>query len=262
MNEWFEKLWDDYITSCPDAMKLHDIMQNLNENIVNDHIAIRTFNGGGISLNKLRQYMQLKNFAPIEGYEFKEKNLIAEYYQHPDPNVPRVFISELQVQNFSNSFQSIVNDLLDQSLKYVNELGIDIPLIPWKMIRYTDYQILNKESDYASWLAVHGLKANHFTVSINHLNQFNNIEEFNDFLIENNFVLNTNGGIIKGSRKKLLKQSSTMAHTLVKNFSDGIYSVPGCFYEFAERFEDENGELFYGFIGSSAFKIFESTNPV
>jgi len=36
--------------------------------------------------------------------------------------------------------------------------------------------------------------------------------------------------------------------------------VPACFYEFAIRYPDENGQVFSGFIAANANKIFESTN--
>ena len=43
-------------------------------------------------------------------------------------------------------------------------------------------------------------------------------------------------------------------------FIEGDYEVPSCFYEFAYRHTMENGELFGGFVATSANKIFESTN--
>ena len=46
-----------------------------------------------------------------------------------------------------------------------------------------------------------------------------------------------------------------MAKKISVAFSDGIYDIPGCYYEFAFRY---NG--FDGFITSSANHIFESTN--
>ena len=60
---------------------------------------------------------------------------------------------------------------------------------------------------------------------------------------------------IKGSPKIGLEQSSIMAKKISVAFSDGIYDIPGCYYEFAFRY---NG--FDGFITSSANHIFESTN--
>jgi hypothetical protein len=43
-------------------------------------------------------------------------------------------------------------------------------------------------------------------------------------------------------------------------FQDGMFEIPGCYYEFARRYTDKEGNLFSGFIAKSADKIFESTN--
>ena len=85
-------------------------------------------------------------------------------------------------------------------------------------------------------------------------------EKVNEFIKENNFLLNSSGGEIKGTKEGLLQQSSTMANHIDVKFSDGTYSIPGCYYEFAQRFPDESGKLYSGFIAQSADKIFESTN--
>jgi len=36
--------------------------------------------------------------------------------------------------------------------------------------------------------------------------------------------------------------------------------VPSCYYEFAKRYADKSGEIYQGFVTTSADKIFESTN--
>lgn len=58
----------------------------------------------------------------------------------------------------------------------------------------------------------------------------------------------------------LLQQSSTMADIVSIKFHEGLFGVPSCYYEFAQRYPDSNGQLYSGFIAKSADKIFESTN--
>lgn len=130
---------------------------------------------------------------------------------------------------------------------------------PWN-INYKDYQALLNESEYAAWLAAFGFIPKHFTVSINHLDSLSEIAEVNKFLKQNGFILNSSGGEIKGSPEDLLEQSSTVARPVKVEFADGVHSVPGCYYEFAKRYNDENGVLFQGFVAKSADKIFESTD--
>jgi hypothetical protein len=51
-----------------------------------------------------------------------------------------------------------------------------------------------------------------------------------------------------------------MADIVKVKFEEGIFEVPSCYYEFAQRFPDSTGKLYSGFIAKSADKIFESTN--
>jgi len=122
------------------------------------------------------------------------------------------------------------------------------------------YSRLRDESEYAAWFYVFGFRANHFTVSINSLQKYNNISTVNEFLKNKGFLLNSSGGEIKGTPEELLQQSSTMADIVKVKFVEGEFEIPACYYEFAQRFKDANGMLYSGFIAKSADKIFESTN--
>ena len=80
-------------------------------------------------------------------------------------------------------------------------------------------------------------------------------------LQQQGYQLNEAGGVIKGAPSDLLIQASTMADTCIVNFNDaGEQAISSCYYEFAQRFNQENGELYQGFVPLSADKIFESTN--
>jgi len=72
---------------------------------------------------------------------------------------------------------------------------------------------------------------------------------------ERGFILNSSGGEIKGTTDEGLVQSSTLAEKVKVQFSDGIYEVPSCYYEFAQRFPGKDGKLFQGFIPESADKM-------
>ena len=120
--------------------------------------------------------------------------------------------------------------------------------------------MLLEESEYAAWMAAWGYRANHFTVSINHLNEFKTIAAVNQIIKDAGIALNTTGGEIKGSAEVLLEQSSTLANKINVKFSDKEMEIPSCFYEFAYRYNKPDGELYTGFVAASADKIFESTN--
>ncbi len=130
---------------------------------------------------------------------------------------------------------------------------------PWDL-SFSEYIELLQVSEYAAWTAAFGYRANHFTVSINHLLTFFEIESLNAFLQDQGFRLNQSGGLVKGTPEQLLEQSSTLADMVHVEFSDTEHTIPGCFYEFAKRYPQSNGRLYQVFIAASADKIFESTD--
>ena len=256
----FQSLWNDYIHRlCPSADKVHQLLQE-EEALINDHIALRTFNVEPLGIATLAQPFLDVGYKPCGDYEFESKKLVAKHFEHPDPKQPKVFISELKVNECSAELQAIVAKLVEQ-LDTHDLKGADF-LWGGRLwdLSYQDFQTLAKESEYASWLAAHGYGANHFTVSVNQLNAFDEVKGVNDHLRNAGFTINESGGEVKGSPEVLLEQSSTMADKVSVTFSDGEQTIPGGFYEFAKRYPMTNGELYPGFVAASADKIFESTN--
>lgn len=256
----FEALWKDYIQRlCPSAAKVHQLLQE-DEPLINDHIALRTFNVAPLGIETLAKPFLAVGYKACGDYVFESKKLVAKHFEHPDPKQPKVFISELKVDECSPELQGIVHKLVEQ-VDASKLTGSDF-LYGGRLwdLSYADFQILAKESEYASWLAAHGYGANHFTVSVNQLNQYEEVKQVNDYLREAGFIINENGGEVKGTPEVLLEQSSTMADKVLVTFMEGAQVIPGGFYEFAKRYPMESGELYTGFVAASADKIFESTD--
>lgn len=256
----FQSLWNDYIQRlCPSADKVHQLLQE-DEALINDHIALRTFNVAPLGIETLAKPFLALGYTACADYQFESKKLVAKHYEHPDPTQPKVFISELKVAECSPELQAIVAKLVEQvdSDKLTSSDFLYSGRL-WQ-IAHSDYITLAQESEYAAWLAAHGYGANHFTVSVNQLNAFNEVKSVNDHLRQAGFVINENGGEVKGTPEVLLEQSSTMADKVPVQFSDGVEMIPGGFYEFAKRYPMANGELYSGFVAASADKIFESTD--
>lgn len=258
-DSFFSTLWQDYVRFAPSAEKVHAVLGG-GAPIVNDHIALRTFNTAELGLDALEPLILGMGYGLGESYRFTVKKLKARHYEHPDPAVPKIFISELLLEEFSDQLQSLVADLLAQ-----RDAGIpaDTGFLGsgrhWEL-SYADYQTLIDESEYAGWLAALGFRANHFTVNVNQLPGFDSVAAVNAKLKAEGFVLNSSGGEIKGSPDVMLEQSSTMADKVPVEFSDGVFTIPGCFYEFAFRYPTADGSLYSGFVEASANKIFESTH--
>jgi len=258
----FERLWKQYAGENPHVGHIHNLFVNRGERVVNDHVAFRTFDDPRVNIDVLARPFLDAGYQPAGEYYFEVKKLRARHYELPgNPESPRVFISELILDEFSEELQNTIRRHLDK----IPEDLLTSPDLIFQgsisgSITFEVYEQLRKESEYAAWMYAFGYRANHFTVSINYLNTFEGIEAVNSFLKENGFQLNSSGGEVKGTPEQLLEQSSTLADQVEFNFSDGKITIPGCYYEFARRYPDAKGQLFSGFIAGSADKIFESTN--
>lgn len=259
----FSNLWDQYVALNPDVQKIHDLFVDQGHKVVNDHVALRTFNHPKVNCNRLAQTFLKHGYAIASDYEFAAKKLDAIHLEHKgDPSLPKVFISELKLECFSEKLRAVILPIIDR---------IDSGLIEsesflysgrtWSPLLISEYESLLLESEYAAWVATFGYMANHFTVKINDLGKsLATIGQVNDFIEGHGYQINANGGKVKGSPEVFLEQSATLANRRSVQFSDGTKVLPTCFYEFAYRYDQEDGKQFSGFIADNADKIFTSTN--
>lgn len=258
----FEKLWIEYTQNTPEAARIYHAFTDEGEVVENDHVAFRTFDDVRVNIDVIARPFLLAGYQQKGYYIFEDKHLVAKHFEHPDwKEAPRVFISQLESDYFSPQLQSVVKQCVEkipQELVFSNELIFAGNV--WGTPSHQVYEALRAESEYAAWVYVYGFRTNHFTVSINHLKKFNTIQKVNQFLADKGFLLNTAGGEIKGTPAELLEQSSTRAGIVPVRFTEGIFDIPSCYYEFARRYPDSDGALYSGFIAKSADKIFESTD--
>lgn len=262
INDVFGKLWEIYTSQNPSVQKVHDLFTSEGELVVNDHIAFRTFNHPKINIEVLSKIFLKNGYEYKQSYNFEQKKLTARHFEHKsDPLAPRVFISELRIEEFSDFLQTTINQLVDDihpTVKDADELIFSGNV--WGMPSHRVYEALRLESEYAAWVYFNGFCANHFTVSINHLRKYDSVEKVNNLLKSNGFLMNDSGGEIKGNPLELLEQSSIKANFVDGHFLEGDFEITGCYYEFAKRYPDTDGKLYSGFIAKSADKIFESTD--
>ena len=253
--ELLATLWQDYVAQAPQAAKIHTLLEARGETVVNDHIALRTFDAVPMAL--LAQPFEALGWRPRERYRFDDKHLEARYWQHDDPALPKVFISELVTAELSAGAQSAIGELVEQ-------LPSDLAPLPWSgrpwQVWHATYEALLVESEYAAWLAAFGFRVNHFTIDVNALTTFADLAELDAFLVANGFTLNHAGGTIKGTPADRLEQASTRAEIVEVAFADRSARIPSCYYEFAKRYPLPDGTMFQGFVPRSADKIFESTD--
>lgn len=258
---FFNELWTDYVGIAPQAQKIHDLFAATDGEVINDHVAFRTFANTPLRLDFLEPLILAMGYERQDSYEFKAKKLRAHSFIHPNPRVPKIFCSELLVDQLSEAAQKIIGNYTLKITAEYRDQAVFWSGRHWAMPSWDDYNTLMAESEYGAWLLAIGVRVNHFTVSINHLRTTSAIHEVLERVKSAGYQVNTVGGEVKGTPESLLEQSSTMADRQVFEFSGGdLHEIPTCFYEFAKRHADNQGVVYQGFIEANADKIFESTN--
>jgi hypothetical protein len=191
--ELLEALWRDYVAVTPQAARIHQLLAERGELVHNDHVALRTFGSStataaSLGIAALAQPFEALGWVSRERYEFAEKHLHARYWQHPDPDLPKIFISEIDVTRLSPRAQAIIAGLLAQ-LPVGFAARPDLPWAgrPWS-VRHAEYLELLAESEYAAWVAAFGFRVNHFTVDVGALSTFPDLPALVAFLVEHAFV--------------------------------------------------------------------------
>lgn len=251
-----------------------------------DHFAFRTFGVDGHGIDSIAKFFLDFGYTQREELRFPAKKLRALWFAPPKSEccdggsylngpLPRIFVSELLVDQLSSQSQEIIRKYVRMSgkgNKYA-ALASTLGCLTWDKPIYSDYQHLSKESEYAAWTLVNGYAVNHVTISVHQLkSHIRSIKPLNQFIEDHGYKLNSEGGTLKVSPDGLLLQSSTVADSTMFDFADGVTeSVPCSYIEFAERlilpqFEklaDEEIKEFHrrdGFEVGNADKIFESTS--
>lgn len=251
------------------------------EDVENDHIAFRTMGVPQLGIQSLEKIFLHYGYTKRDAYHFNEKKLDAFWYAPPAPQFPRIFVSELRVQDLSPQAQQLITSYTSEvKSDPVNDLNLnDAAAVDsflhsglWRLPTLADYQVLAAESEYAAWVIYNRYYLNHFTVSVHNLPPgYNTVAGFNAFLERNGFVLNDAGGKIKASPDGGLLQSATVANMITASFANNeTYRIAGSYVEFAERkvlpqyahlpaSQVKREHRRDGFEAGNADKIFEST---
>lgn len=251
------------------------------KDIENDHIAFRTMGVPQLGIQSFEKIFLHYGYEKKDHYFFEGKKLDAWWYSPPRETDPRIFVSELRVDDLSDESQRIIKSYTDEVIDDpVDNLDLNIgeavdaflhtPL--WRTPTLSDYLTLLKESEYAAWVIYNRYYLNHFTISVHNLPEgYNSVSDFNVFLEKHGILLNTSGGKIKTSPDGGLIQSATVAQMVEAEFADGeTYKISGSYVEFAERKvlpefvnlpsnQISRKNRRDGFEAANADKIFEST---
>ncbi len=281
-----EGLMRRYALRVPDVNKITEALISQGaiasqSDIENDHVAFRTMGVPHLGIASFEKIFKYYGYVKRDTYNFESKKLNAVWFAPPEPIYPRIFVSELRVNDLSEKAQKIIKKYTD-SIKYDPVDSLDLadseavdaflhaPL--WALPSLADYQTLLAESEYAAWVIYNRYYLNHYTISVHNLpDGYNSIAQFDDFVEKLGIKLNDSGGKIKISPDGGLLQSSTVAQLVEAEFEGGQkHTIAGSYVEFAERkvlpqfahwpaTAIKRQHRRDGFEAGNADKIFEST---
>ena len=289
--ELFDVLWDRYRGRVSYVRTYEQVIQKAGATFVNDHIAFRTFATqqplAGIAT--ISRIFEALGYRAAGSYHFDDKQLSAIHFQHANPQFPKLFISELKVwelpvaarQTIEKAVRShrpaiggealaaLVNLDREDSLaaELLPQVVAQFHELPWILPAREEVQALNKVSQYAAWVLVHGYNVNHFTSLINShgVPALADIEKTIEALKAAGVPMKAE---IEGERGSKLRQTATEAVTIDVAVHDrGLPAkMPWtyAYFELAQRDnvpDPETGKpvRFEGFLGPQATNLFEMT---
>ena len=130
------------------------------DEIQNDHIAFRTMGVENLGITSLEKIFLHYGYQKKDLYHFPVKKLIAYWYAPPLPEYPRIFISQLMVDQLNAKNAAIIRsytcevkhdpvDLLNLDNAEQVDNFLHKPL--WRRPNWQDYQALSRESEYAAF---------------------------------------------------------------------------------------------------------------
>lgn len=287
-------LWRDYRRRVPYAEEYRKLVEEKGGEAVNDHIALRTFNAPmptqPAGIEAIRRIFLALGYTQQGTYDFPKTHLTAVHLEHRDILMPRIFISQLEVDRLPPDAAERVRKAVstavadwqpiddvvgriaagklpdDQAGKAV-ELLVHAFRRPWRPPLRESVVEVNKASQYAAWTLLHGNGINHFTALINE----QGVDEWPD--IEATIAGLKAAGVplkdtIEGAPGSKLRQTSTLAaegdwEVTEADGGRGTLHWRYAYYELAERgfIDGPDGakKLFTGFLGEQTPGLFEMT---
>ncbi|WP_347839901.1 DUF1338 domain-containing protein [uncultured Draconibacterium sp.] len=289
-----ERLWANYLQRVSYARIYQQLITEKGGQVVNDHIAFRTLNTHTgeqpEGINAIRHILSCLQYVSVQKYDFKKKKLKAIHFEHPDPMLPKIFVSQLEVEELPDWAQQAIKQTVKDTPYLLSDSSIELlatlkekgelPRLagealvhnlvqyfcrPWDIPKKDDVLKLNDISQYAAWVLLHGNSVNHFTAFIN----YQQVDELPDLESTCNSLAAAGvpmKEVLEGEKGSKLRQSATQAvkeEVEVKG-DDGIEKINWtyAYYELAERgkvIENGKEKLFSGFLGEQARHLFDMT---
>ncbi len=288
------KLWEQFVERVPYARQYVDLVAKKGGEIALDHIAFRTFNTHtGEQPEGIRAIKHILNFLgykPVTKYKFPKKKLNSIHFEHPNETLPKIFVSQLEVNEMPAWAQSVINDTVHNTYYLLSNKSLELLRIleenrilpieaadylvedlaqyfrrPWNIPLKKDVLKINDLSQFGAWVLIHGNAVNHFAVLIND----QKIKDWPD--LESTCKALVAGGIpmkntIEGEKGSMLRQTATLASKEeVDVKGENVFEKMVWTYAYLELTErnyiDVDGvqKLFSGFLTEQANHLFNLT---
>jgi len=238
-SQLLDNLWDQYLKRMPFARTYVRMVTEKKGRVIHDHLAFRTLNTHTgeqpEGIDAIGHLIRILGYSKAGKYQFPKQHITAFHYEHPDPELPKIFISQLEVDQFPEWVHDLIHDqvtetpylLSDQGIGLLNSLQQNglLPFEaaeilveeltryftrPWGMVRKDTVLKINEVSQYAAWTLLHGNSVNHFAASVNQ----HQIQDWPD--LESTLAALGHAGVslkdsIEGEKGSKLRQSATFA---------------------------------------------------
>ena len=291
------KLWEAFILRVPYAQAYSELVSRKGGRVVLDHLGFRTLNchtgEQPEGILAVRHIIECLGYQPAGKYVLPKKNLKAIHFEDEYEELPKFYVSQLEVSNLPGWAQNLLLDVLSDTPYLLSDTGIELlsklkadgilnteaaeilvdELVnyfrrPWNPPAKETVLKLNDVSHYAAWVLLHGNSPSHFAVRIkNH-----GVDAWPD--LDSTCQALKNSGIpmkekMEGEKGSLLQQTATLAvkedlKVKAENDTEEI-NWTYAYLEFIQRgFKEEDGQrtLFQGFIESQERHLYNLTRTL
>lgn len=284
--ELLDNLWAGYRDRMEYVFAYEELIQAHGAKFFNDHVAFRTLatQNSGTGIHAISRIFEALGYRAAGAYDFPDKHLTAIHYQHPRPEFPKLFISELRTWELSARHRLILHHALvshrgpvsDEVLadlaaldrvarsrrtEIMNILMRHFHTLPWDIPLKKDVLYMDEASQFGAWVLLNGYAVNHFTASVDShgVAALDDIEKVQAAMKAAGVPMKDE---IEGQRGDPLRQTSTQAVVVPVKVRDAkrTLEIPWtyAYFEIAQR-PVIHGKRFEGFLGNQATNLFDMT---
>src|SRR5882757_6460081 len=124
--ELFDTLWERYRGRMEYVRMYEKLIEQHKATFVNDHIAFRTiaWEKPMLGIFMISRIFEALGYSMANCYEFPDKHFSSIHYQHPNPQFPKLFITQLKTWELSPRARSIIHKSLKTHLPVLSDANL------------------------------------------------------------------------------------------------------------------------------------------